>query len=255
MPAKLIDERSRYEHQLAESGSRIGRKGDNDIALACGAISRYHARIRRENEAWVLEDLGSSHGTFVNGTKAEGPVTLKDGDRVALAVTRHAPNGEYGFVFRDDQGRPSLAQRLRTTLKTLLQRKDVGGGQILLEPGGDRLVVRLVGVFSKPEVDALAETLRRQLEERPRPTALDLGGVTSMNAYALTVVEEVAAWLKARGQPFRVFGAAGTLRKLVLGLGAGSPVAVCGTEEEALRGTQGAAGPDAAGEGDLPEVP
>ncbi len=47
----------------------IGRKGNNDISIDNLAVSGMHARIIRENDKFLIEDLNSLNGTFINGQK------------------------------------------------------------------------------------------------------------------------------------------------------------------------------------------
>ena len=47
-------------------------------------VSARHARLDREGDGWVLTDLGSRNGTFVNGARVEGACRLRPGDRVQL---------------------------------------------------------------------------------------------------------------------------------------------------------------------------
>ncbi len=73
----------------------IGRSSGNQIVLRSDQASRRHARIRWSNEAendpasgggaWVIEDLGSRNGTFVNSRKIEGTIVLVSGDIVSVA--------------------------------------------------------------------------------------------------------------------------------------------------------------------------
>ncbi len=63
----------------------IGRAADCEITLPERPVSRYHARIRREGERFVLEDLGSKNGTQLNGAPVHGSATLQDGDEVNIA--------------------------------------------------------------------------------------------------------------------------------------------------------------------------
>ena len=60
-------------------GVSIGRDSDNDIVLADNKVSRQHARIRLQEEAWVLEDLGTANGTILNGLPVNKK-TLTSGD-------------------------------------------------------------------------------------------------------------------------------------------------------------------------------
>ncbi|MCD6385058.1 FHA domain-containing protein, partial [Candidatus Sumerlaeota bacterium] len=47
----------------------IGRARDNDIVIENLAVSRNHARIRRVEGKYILTDLNSANGTFVNGVR------------------------------------------------------------------------------------------------------------------------------------------------------------------------------------------
>jgi len=72
----------------------LGRAGDCDIVLLERQISRYHVRIERDADGYVLRDLGSKNGTFVNGERVRGQLyRLRDGDEISLATTL-----QIGFV-------------------------------------------------------------------------------------------------------------------------------------------------------------
>jgi hypothetical protein len=62
----------------------LGRAADNDIVIDDAGVSRHHARLTLQGNNWVLEDLGSRNGTFVNGQRITGPVVLTLGSQVAL---------------------------------------------------------------------------------------------------------------------------------------------------------------------------
>ena len=62
----------------------LGRHPDCDIVLDVGAISRQHAQIERRDGQFVVEDLQSRNGTFVNGEAIQGPHVLKEGDRLKI---------------------------------------------------------------------------------------------------------------------------------------------------------------------------
>ncbi len=62
----------------------IGRDSSNGVAINDAEISRRHARLNFQGGKYVLEDLGSTNGTFVNGQRLAGPVVLKPGDVVSL---------------------------------------------------------------------------------------------------------------------------------------------------------------------------
>ncbi len=83
--AKLLVQESAgvREFELVDNEVHIGRELDNALRLADPSISRHHAVIRRTATGYEVQDLQSSNGVLVNGTRL--PVaTLKDGDRVTL---------------------------------------------------------------------------------------------------------------------------------------------------------------------------
>jgi sigma-B regulation protein RsbU (phosphoserine phosphatase) len=65
----------------------IGRKGDADIVLNNQHVSRHHAKLIKTPEGYFLQDLGSTHGTFVNETRVERQI-LKHGDKISLGKDR-----------------------------------------------------------------------------------------------------------------------------------------------------------------------
>ncbi len=59
----------RREVPVTSSPFRIGRQAGSELMLRDSRISRQQAQLLSENGGWVLEDMGSRHGTFVNGEK------------------------------------------------------------------------------------------------------------------------------------------------------------------------------------------
>jgi sigma-B regulation protein RsbU (phosphoserine phosphatase) len=62
----------------------IGRHPECQLHINSNMVSRKHARVLRNGGQFVLEDLGSGNGTFINGKKLEGPIDLKHDDRIKL---------------------------------------------------------------------------------------------------------------------------------------------------------------------------
>src|SRR5689334_12189627 len=65
----------------------IGRGRDADIRIQGDGISRQHARIHVSPAGVVLEDLGSTNGSFVNGERVVDQCPLNDGDKIQLGGT------------------------------------------------------------------------------------------------------------------------------------------------------------------------
>jgi predicted component of type VI protein secretion system len=74
---------------LDQDSLTLGRDPGNEITIGDPQVSRQHARITRQGGLTVIEDAGSTNGTFVNGLRLAGPHTLTDGDVISLgdAVT------------------------------------------------------------------------------------------------------------------------------------------------------------------------
>lgn len=64
----------------------IGRAADCDIALPERQVSRYHARILRQGDQYLVEDLGSKNGTHLNGAPVHGTAKIQDGDEIQVAL-------------------------------------------------------------------------------------------------------------------------------------------------------------------------
>ena len=65
----------------------VGRAPDNEIVIADANVSRHHARIEHLGSGYILQDLGSTNGTYVNGAKVDEH-SLKEGDVVVVGKTK-----------------------------------------------------------------------------------------------------------------------------------------------------------------------
>jgi len=62
----------------------LGRGERAEIRLEDPFASSQHVRISREGHTVVIEDLGSTNGTFLNDSPLTGPQPLHDGDRIRI---------------------------------------------------------------------------------------------------------------------------------------------------------------------------
>jgi phosphoserine phosphatase RsbU/P len=93
--------------ELSRTPFTLGRQGDNDLVLLDSRISRRHARIVRDRDGYLLEDVGSRHGTYVNGERVTASCRLKSGDQISLGVT-----DSYALAFGDEEAvLPGLLQK------------------------------------------------------------------------------------------------------------------------------------------------
>jgi hypothetical protein len=84
---------------LTELEYLVGRHRDNGIQVPDLGVSGFHARIYRSAEGYVIEDLKSRNGTWVNGTRIF-QATLSDGDRIHLGQSDLV----YEVIFAADEG-------------------------------------------------------------------------------------------------------------------------------------------------------
>ena len=74
------------DYQLTEPVTVIGRSRRCDIVLTDPNVSRQHAEVRRQDDGFMLVDLGSTNGTRVNRRDVK-QVVLQHGDRIELGTT------------------------------------------------------------------------------------------------------------------------------------------------------------------------
>ena len=87
MAARLVERdgpRAKTVYPLTAGVTTIGRSSDNDVVVPDDPVSRRHAQIRWDGARFVLEDLGSRNGTFVNGRRLDGPHVLRHGDQLVV---------------------------------------------------------------------------------------------------------------------------------------------------------------------------
>jgi len=187
MPMLLIQEgpRSGQRVIVEETPLTIGRDDDCGVVIADRQVSRQHARIRLEEDHYLLEDLGSKNGTFVNGQEVKQPTVLHDGDQIQIALCCR-------LVFVDAEATtPLFIDRRQARLRLDLESKRVWVGGRELAPPLSLAQYRLLEmlyhepgrVFSRDDVvsvvwpederegiseqaiDALARRLRERLAE------------------------------------------------------------------------------------------
>lgn len=83
-PEAVLRDRAGHVYPISGPVTRIGRLSDNDIALADGRVSRHHALIVDSGLAWVLKDLMSSNGVYVDGVRVVDSMVLQDGALIRI---------------------------------------------------------------------------------------------------------------------------------------------------------------------------
>jgi DNA-binding CsgD family transcriptional regulator len=70
--------------RLDRDVATLGRRDDNAYVVPDPRVSRVHAELRKEVNAVIITDLGSSAGTKVNGEDTKGPTVVRHGDKVSF---------------------------------------------------------------------------------------------------------------------------------------------------------------------------
>jgi hypothetical protein len=72
--------------ELSDGRNLIGRLADCTVIVSDGNVSRHHAVIQRAGSGFVISDLGSTNGTYVNGERLVADHRLSDGDRITVGT-------------------------------------------------------------------------------------------------------------------------------------------------------------------------
>ena len=105
---------------LARLPLTIGRWAPADVLIDLASVSRNHARISRSASEYVIEDLGSRNGTYVNSERIEGQKPLSNGDKVHLGgdvqmlvvSASAAQDATQAINLRESPGRTSIMESL-----------------------------------------------------------------------------------------------------------------------------------------------
>ncbi|HUS47500.1 MAG TPA: ATP-binding protein [Phycisphaerae bacterium] len=72
--------------ELHDGENVIGRQAD-PVVLTDGTVSRRHSRISSSGAEWILDDMGSANGTYLNGVKVKRSVSVHTGDQIRCGAT------------------------------------------------------------------------------------------------------------------------------------------------------------------------
>jgi hypothetical protein len=83
----LVTDAAESSFPLTRDSYTLGRHRNNDIVVADAKVSSFHARIDRTSDGFVLVDLKSRNGCWVNGKRAENTL-LATGDEIRVGAAR-----------------------------------------------------------------------------------------------------------------------------------------------------------------------
>jgi len=84
--AIIISEKGGAERKESYDKNEInvGRVQGNDLMLPKGNVSKHHARLLYRDGRFIVTDLKSTNGTYVNGRKITSPLVVKDADKIYI---------------------------------------------------------------------------------------------------------------------------------------------------------------------------
>ncbi len=75
------------QFEMKEGNLTIGRSPDCDIVLYDRKVSRHHCTLYPRGKYYIVEDMNSTHGTFVNAERIKGKEPFREGDKLRLGQT------------------------------------------------------------------------------------------------------------------------------------------------------------------------
>jgi pSer/pThr/pTyr-binding forkhead associated (FHA) protein len=87
MPSLVVISGPEVGKVIAVDRSLVLGRAETDVIIDDPELSRRHLEVRPEGDLLLVEDLGSTNGTFIREQRIEGPIRLKQGDQLTLGVT------------------------------------------------------------------------------------------------------------------------------------------------------------------------
>lgn len=148
----------------------FGRAEHIDVHVDDRRVSRAHCVVQRVAEVWLLRDLGSANGTFLNGVKIRGDAPLHDRDVITIGDTRIVvglpPAGGDSTEIDAAIAAPRLTPREQEVLEKLCAPlfgidpvaeptsvRDIAGELVVSADAVKKILARLYEKFGISEVD------------------------------------------------------------------------------------------------------
>ena len=142
------------EQEFAGDHTAIGRHEKSDLRLVDGMVSRNHCVISKEGKRFILKDLDSRNGTWVNGRKIKNRRNLRDGDVLQV--------GPFRIIFQPESHMVRVAIQSQT-----LDMTPIGGGPFVHKHETES-VIKPIGMITNYlsetacEIDKVPTKVRRE---------------------------------------------------------------------------------------------
>ena len=157
-----LERGSEWQEQIFDQAViTIGAMEDNDIVVSDDTVSRYHCRIYQEDDAYVLQDLGSTNGTFVNNVRIkEGYLT--PGCTVTIGKTAMV----FHAVDERVEIRPSDTDRFGSIIGTNVKMRELFGILEKIAPTSTTVVIEGETGTGK---EVVAQTIHQRSARAEKP--------------------------------------------------------------------------------------
>ena len=140
----------------------IGREKDNTIALELGVLSRHHARIFAQGEAWFVEDLDSANGTFHCGKQLSpnAKEVLANGDIVRFGTVAMS------ISFADDAPPKAEEKRVEVPVEKVVEKRVEVPVEKVVEKRVEVPVEKIVEKIVEKRVEVPVEKIVEKIVEK-----------------------------------------------------------------------------------------
>jgi len=166
----LTGDGKEFIYELEKDDLSIGRSKDRDIILPDHTISRKHARMSKTPDGYLLEDLGSHNGTFVNASRITTHI-LRHNDQVKIGASM--------LTFLDESARAATppveeSKPVVDEPEDLQEREVIESGPVAEEEDGQELLISIKSDGAAKEDEEIAPKFEGKESETSRINLIDL---------------------------------------------------------------------------------
>jgi pSer/pThr/pTyr-binding forkhead associated (FHA) protein len=182
----------------------IGRQSDNVVVIDNPAVSGHHARVVRDGDHYVLEDLASTNGTFVN-EQATARHTLAHGD--AILIGKHTlvfdALGVEGSAAVEAPGRPAMPELGGTVFLDTVQHRALlakmgAGAEAAPVPASASAGTATLPAPAPSAAPASRVGVLRVIDGRADESEYELTSYTSVIGSSATALVRLKGWFKPK---------------------------------------------------------
>ena len=165
------DPSSEKEYPLGEGAIVLGREAFNDVVVFDPEVSRRHTQISFQDGRYIIEDLGSTNGTFVNGRRVNNPMPLHNGDVIEMGEAARIIFSSTDDPFGETVARPDEGTEIDKTMADPAAMADLQSDLATAEAGAEPVLADLPPVSPPPVSPPVGGVAFSDAQESPPPPA------------------------------------------------------------------------------------